>query len=277
MADNHNVQGYFWPVKTTYGPNTQGPTPLPAKDELGLIKETEDIKQCCRDHFRVLLIQDSVINLSISEHIPQHATCHELSNAPALHEVEKTVHQQKVSSAEVQRQRDPAAATCPLSALSGEHPQTALRYYRHEQRKQVQLCCRRNAEKRCCPCKMGVFKLTKAFDTINQEALWSILLLFGCAMKFVTILRLLHDDMEVMVMTNGFTTDPFPFRAGIKQGCIITPILLSMCLAAMLHLTADKLPTGMELIYRTCGKLFNLRHFQAKTTDNPISVIKLQL
>eukprot|EP00061_Rhincodon_typus_P013134 g39315.t1 len=44
----------------------------------------------------------------------------------------------------------------------------------------------------------------------------------------------------------------------------------------MLHLTTNKLPAGTELIYRPCGKLFNLPYLQAKTNITPTSVIELQ-
>eukprot|EP00061_Rhincodon_typus_P016505 g44764.t1 len=60
------------------------------------------------------------------------------------------------------------------------------------------------------PLYIAFFDLTKAFDTITQEALWSIILHFGCTMKFVTVLHLLHNHMEVVLMTNGSTTDPIP-------------------------------------------------------------------
>eukprot|EP00061_Rhincodon_typus_P017969 g46929.t1 len=59
-------------------------------------------------------------------------------------------------------------------------------------------------------------------------------------------------------------------------GCVIAPTVFLICHAAMLHLTANKLPVGMELIYRTSGKLFNLCPLQAKIKFNLISDIKLQ-
>eukprot|EP00061_Rhincodon_typus_P018307 g47426.t1 len=124
------------------------------------------------------------------------------------------------------------------------------------------------------PQYLAFFDLTKAIDTINQEALWSVLLCFDGTMKFVTILRSLHDDMEVVVMTNSSTTDPFPVRTSVEQGCIIAPTLFSIHLAAMFHLTTKKVPAGVELTYRTSGKLFNFRHLQSKTKVIPISVIE---
>eukprot|EP00061_Rhincodon_typus_P015845 g43756.t1 len=121
----------------------------------------------------------------------------------------------------------------------------------------------------------GFFDLTKTFDVVNQEALWRVLLRFSYTVKFVTILRLLHDDMEVMVMTNGTATDPFPVRTGIKQDCVIVPNLFTIYLTLTFHLTADKLPAGVELTHRTCGKFSNLCCLQAETKVTPTRVIEL--
>eukprot|EP00061_Rhincodon_typus_P015757 g43615.t1 len=121
---------------------------------------------------------------------------------------------------------------------------------------------------------MAFFDLAKAFNTSREEL--CVLLCSGCTMKLVTILRLLHHEMEVVVITNGSITDPFPIWTGIKQGCVITPTLFSISLAAMLHLTTDTLPTGVELTHRTSGNLFNVCHLQIKTKITPNSVIELQ-
>eukprot|EP00061_Rhincodon_typus_P010458 g34769.t1 len=82
--------------------------------------------------------------------------------------------------------------------------------------------------------------------------------------------------MEVMVKTVKSTNEPFPIGASVKLGCIIAPTLFSIYLAAMLHLTIDKLPAGVELTYRTCRKLFNICQLQAKTKVIPTSHIELQ-
>uniref|UniRef100_UPI00398E82C5 probable G-protein coupled receptor 139 n=1 Tax=Pristiophorus japonicus TaxID=55135 RepID=UPI00398E82C5 len=44
----------------------------------------------------------------------------------------------------------------------------------------------------------------------------------------------------------------------------------------MLHLTLNKLPAGVKLIYRTNGKLFNLCHIQSRSKVAPSSVIELR-
>eukprot|EP00061_Rhincodon_typus_P012847 g38845.t1 len=94
-------------------------------------------------------------------------------------------------------------------------------------------------------------------------------------MKFATILHLLHDHGNITVMTNGSATGLFPIQTSVKQGCVIAPALVSIHLAALLHLTVVKCAAGMERTYRTCGKLFNLCPLQAKTKVTPTSVIEL--
>eukprot|EP00061_Rhincodon_typus_P014936 g42330.t1 len=93
MADNHDVQGFFCAVKTTYGSNTQGPTALLAKDRVTLIQDKEAIKQRWGEHFRDLL------NLGTGQHHGSHATCHKLSNTPAGYKVEKAICQLKNNKA----------------------------------------------------------------------------------------------------------------------------------------------------------------------------------
>ena len=36
--------------------------------------------------------------------------------------------------------------------------------------------------------------VTKAFDTANREALWTILAKLGCPWKFTTVVKLFRDD-----------------------------------------------------------------------------------
>eukprot|EP00061_Rhincodon_typus_P008570 g31292.t1 len=49
VADNYDTQGLYCAVKTIYRPNTQGPSPLSAKDRVTLINDKEAIKQLLRN------------------------------------------------------------------------------------------------------------------------------------------------------------------------------------------------------------------------------------
>ena len=111
---------------------------------------------------------------------------------------------------------------------------------------------------------MAFIDLTKAFDSVNRQALWTILSKCGCPDKYIRILRLLHDNMSAAVLCNGSETEPFKVETGVKQGCIIAPTLFTV-LAAILHLIGNNLPTGVQFVFRTDGTLFNLNRFKAKS------------
>ncbi|XP_062834399.1 uncharacterized protein LOC134298378 [Anolis carolinensis] len=139
--------------------------------------------------------------------------------------------------------------------------------------RQLQEKCREQNQ----PLYMAFIDLAKAFDTLNRSALWTILQKIGCPDKFVNILRLLHDDMMATVLdSNSSQSDPFKVGSGVKQGCVIAATLFSIFIAMILHLVDGKLPTGVEIFYRTDVKLFNLSRLKAKTKVTTTSVIELQ-
>ena len=78
-------------------------------------------------------------------------------------------------------------------------------------------------------CLFAVFiDLTKAFDTVNREALWVILRKLRCPAKFTTLIRLLHDDMTGEVMFEGETFERFEISNGVKKGCMLAPALFNL-------------------------------------------------
>lgn len=124
---------------------------------------------------------------------------------------------------------------------------------------------------------MAFIDLTKAFDTVNRQALWNMLSRYGCPDKYVRILRLLHDGMLATVLSNnGSESEPFTVETGVKQGCIIAPTLFSIFIAAILHLIGNELPQGIPVLYRTDGRLFNLNRFKAKGKVKTATIIELQ-
>ena len=76
--------------------------------------------------------------------------------------------------------------------------------------------------------------LTKAFGTVSREALWKILLKLGCPTKFVNVLKQLHEGMQARVCSEGQFSDSFPINNGVKQGCVVAPILFILFFGAML-------------------------------------------
>ena len=107
--------------------------------------------------------------------------------------------------------------------------------------------------------------LTKAFDTVSREGLWRIMEKYGCPSVFITIVRQFHDGMMVKVLEDGNESDTFPVTNGVKQGCVLAPTLFSMVFSAMLTDAFRNSEDGIRVRYRTDGRLFNIRRFQAVT------------
>lgn len=77
---------------------------------------------------------------------------------------------------------------------------------------------------------MAFVDLSKAFDTVQRDLLWDILLRFGCPSKFVNILRQFHDGMNARVTIGGQESASFPVCTGVRQGCVLAPVLFNIFL-----------------------------------------------
>lgn len=67
-----------------------------------------------------------------------------------------------------------------------------------------------------------------AFDSIDREALFYKLFNLGVSNKFINILRGLYKDTESYVWCPGGLTEGFRTINGLKQGCLLSPLLFSL-------------------------------------------------
>ena len=109
--------------------------------------------------------------------------------------------------------------------------------------------------------------LAKAFDTVCRELLWKVLAKVGVPPKFLCVLKSLHEGMKSFVSMGDSQSDPFQVEAGVKQGCVLAPILFNIFLMAVSYIFHLMLQNeeGIQLQYRLDGSLFNLRRLQAQT------------
>ena len=109
--------------------------------------------------------------------------------------------------------------------------------------------------------------LTKAFDTVNRDLPWNMLRKFGCPPTFVAILQQFHTGMCAHVVMAGSQSSIFPVEVGVKQGCVLAPIIFNLLLVAMTLVSHRDLQSSncVGIEYRLDGGLFNLRRLQAKT------------
>ena len=106
--------------------------------------------------------------------------------------------------------------------------------------------------------------LTKAFNTVNREALWVILSKLGCPPKFTHIIRLFHNGMVGLVLAGRDASAPCEILNGVKQGCVLAPALLNLFFTCVLNHALKDLDRGIYIKYRLNGSLFDLCWLRAK-------------
>ncbi|XP_042591969.1 uncharacterized protein LOC109084930 [Cyprinus carpio] len=120
--------------------------------------------------------------------------------------------------------------------------------------------------------------LSKAFDTINRELLWKHLSKIGVPPKFLSILQQLHDGMQARVLMGELQSESFGVNVGVKQGCVLAPMLFNILLSALTCLFHRVLghEDGVHVEYRLDGSLFNIRRLQAHTKTKIRQICELQ-
>ena len=76
---------------------------------------------------------------------------------------------------------------------------------------------------------------SKAYDRINRHLLWSKLQLQGLNGHMLNILKAIYNDVCCCVRSNGTNTDRFQVTYGLKQGCLLSPLLFNMYVNDLVH------------------------------------------
>ena len=107
---------------------------------------------------------------------------------------------------------------------------------------------------------MAFVDLKKAFDTVNRDLLRNILRKFGCPPTFIAILQQFHTGMCAQVVMAGSQSSSFPVEVGVKQGCVLAPIIFNLLLVAITLVSHRDLQSSdcVGIEYRLDDGLFNL-------------------
>ena len=78
------------------------------------------------------------------------------------------------------------------------------------------------------PVHMSFIDISKAYDSVNRDILWKKLASLGFSGDFLSALKALYADDSVDCVVNGITTRPVFLRRGLRQGCVLLPILFAL-------------------------------------------------
>ena len=122
----------------------------------------------------------------------------------------------------------------------------------------------RQLQEKCCAQHQDLYiafvDLTKAFYTVNRYFLWNILRKFGCHLTFIAILQQFHTGVCAQVVVAGSQSSSFPVEVGVKQGCVLAPIIFNLLLVIITLVSHRDLQSSdcVGIEYCLDGGLFNL-------------------
>jgi len=99
----------------------------------------------------------------------------------------------------------------------------------------------------------------KAFDSVNRDVLWSLLLARGVAPKLVALIQDLYRDCAAKVTVGGHASNWFPMTSGVRQGCRMSLTLFIVFMDFLARLLIQHCQehnfTGVSFAYRINGQL----------------------
>ena len=114
-----------------------------------------------------------------------------------------------------------------------------------------QIFALRNIIEQCLEWKTPLFinfiDFRKAFDSVHRESLWKILATYGLPAKIISLIRAFYTNFECsVVLDNNTVSDPFPVESGVRQGCILSPILFLIAIDWVMRQTTSDRPRGIQ-------------------------------
>jgi len=87
---------------------------------------------------------------------------------------------------------------------------------------------------------------TKAFDSVIRQALWRILSHYGIPDKLISIIKVLYSDFSARVICGSTLSEEFELKTGVKQRCLLSPLLFTFCIDWVMRETTKNKQTGIS-------------------------------
>lgn len=90
------------------------------------------------------------------------------------------------------------------------------------------------------PLFMTFVDFEKAFDSINRQFIWDALEQKGLPLKIIRIIKEAYNGFNCKVVHNGKLTEAFDVTTGVRQGCLLSPLIFIVVMdAIMLKITMN--------------------------------------
>ena len=97
------------------------------------------------------------------------------------------------------------------------------------------------ARKKRIPLYVCFIDLSKAYDSVDRTLLWTVLARFGEPQIMISVIRQFHDGMRACVrLEDRVCSRWFAVEQGLRQGCVIAPLLFNIFFAAVINLASTR-------------------------------------
>lgn len=92
----------------------------------------------------------------------------------------------------------------------------------------------------------GLYITFVDFDSVDHSAFWSLLRHYGVPEKIDRMIKVMYDGFEASVIHEGTTTQGFKVKTGVKQGCLLSPLLFLVSLDWVTRESFGNKKTGIQ-------------------------------
>ena len=83
--------------------------------------------------------------------------------------------------------------------------------------------------------------LQRVYDSVDRELLWKVLARAGVPSVMIDVIRQFHDVMRARVrMDDGELSEWFEVTQGLRQGCLLSPLLFNILFAAVIEVVLQR-------------------------------------
>ena len=98
---------------------------------------------------------------------------------------------------------------------------------------------------------MCFIDLSKAYDSVNREAMMAVLRKYGVPCHMVSLIEQLYAGTWCQVKMEGEVSERFEVKIGVRQGCVLSPILFNCYMDNILWEAAESMGGGISISFNS--------------------------
>jgi hypothetical protein len=93
---------------------------------------------------------------------------------------------------------------------------------------------------------IGFIDFQKAFDKINHNSVWNALQKRSVPVKIINLIKTIYKSCKCKILHQGRLSDPFEIKNGVRQGCVLSPLLFLLVVDDIMETLEKESPRGIQ-------------------------------